>query len=340
MMRTPGIDVVVSTPPDTTGAIALQLSGASVTVTDGTGTAVFQVADARVHGLELHFAPGSQTHTITIERLSGVSEAYVTAISKLDLTPISGMQIISTGPITTGQEMDTPLTATMPGLTLPLSIPNSSPNGIILASFPGAPVAAQMIDSNGVSLATLSAGQIDGLSLTLDSGDYELTLLNTNTNINTLAAVSVSPAIQPFLPPAMMTEPAAVATQVDTSAPSAPNCTVQISESSINLRSGPGTGYSVLSYGFRGDVLTVGGTNSEDSWLLVGNAQGSAWMDKTLGSLDGVCDNLPIYNIPYREASAPSIIIQPSTGAGSNGSSAFGGEQHENDHGHEQEGDD
>ena len=126
---TPGIDVVVSTPPDTTGAIALQLSGASVTVTDSTGASVFQVADARVHGLELHFAPGSQTHTVTMERLPGVSEAYVTAISQLDLTPVTGMQIITTGPITTGQEMDTRLTVNMPGLTLPLSIPNSSPNG-------------------------------------------------------------------------------------------------------------------------------------------------------------------------------------------------------------------
>ena len=113
---TPGIDVVVSTPPDTTGAIALQLSGASVTVTDTTGASVFQVADARVHGLELHFAPGSQTHTVTMERLPGVSEAYVTAISQLDLTPVTGMQIITTGPIITGQEMDTRLTVNMPGL--------------------------------------------------------------------------------------------------------------------------------------------------------------------------------------------------------------------------------
>ena len=63
-------------------------------------------------------------------------------------------------------------------------------------------------------------------------------------------------------------------------------------------------------------------------------------MDKTLGSLDGVCDNLPTYNIPYRQASVPSIIIQPSTGAGNNGHSAFGGEQHENDQSHQQEGDD
>jgi hypothetical protein len=60
-------------------------------------------------------------------------------------------------------------------------------------------------------------------------------------------------------------------------------------------------------------------------------------MDKTLGSLVGSCDNLPVYNIPYREASAPTIIIQPAT-SGGNTSPVFGGEnQHEQHEGSEHE---
>jgi uncharacterized protein YraI len=322
---TPGIDVVISA-PGTNGAVALQLSGASVTVTDQAGKIVFQMADPRVHSLELHFAPNAQTHTVTIQRLPGVSEAYVTATSQLGLTPINGTQLITTGPLNIGQELDTRLTANTSGITVPLTIPKTSPDGAVTASFPGAPVTAQIVDSQGVSLAKLTAGQIDGMSMTLKSGDYGLTLLNTEPSINTVAAVSLVPGTEPALQEAVMTQPAPTETQAVISVPSTPDCTIQIAQSSINLRSGPGTGYSILNYGFRGDKLTVGGTNRRSSWLLVANAQGSAaWMDGNLGSLNGSCGKLPVYDIPYREASIPAIIIQPAPASGGGSSPVISG---------------
>lgn len=338
---TPGIDVVVSTPPGTTGAVVLQLNGASVKVTDSAGNPVFQMADPRAHSLELHFAPGSSPHTITIERLPGVAEAYVATTSQVDLTQPSGTQLITSGTINMGQELDTPLSASTPGATLPLTIPSDNPTGTVIASFPGTSATAQIVDSGGVSVASLQPSQIDGLSVTLNSGNYNMTLLNNDPSKSTLAAVSVVPDSLPSLPEAVMTSVAPAATQSSTVAQNLPACSAQVAVSSVNLRSGPGTGYSVLNYGFRGDVVTVGGTNPENSWLLVSNPQGSGWMDKTLGNLTGDCTRLQTYNIPYRAASAPQIIIQQpatinsnpfsggSTGSGSSNSGGGGGEPHD-----------
>ncbi len=339
---TPGIDVVVSTPPGTTGAVALQLSGVSVTVTDNAGNTVFQMADPRTHSLELHFAPNSAPHTITVERLPGIAEAYVTTSSQLDLTQPLGAQLISSGTVNLGQELDTQLSANTPGATLSLAIPTDTVTGKLIASFPGTSATAQIIDSSGVSIANLQPGQIDGLSLTLDSGNYDMTLLNNNLSNTTLAAVSVVADTATPLPTAIVMGDNSNTAQTSTVAQTVSNCTVQIASSSVNLRSGPGTGYSILNYGFRNDSLTVGGTNTEGTWLLVGNAQGSAWMDKTLGNLSGDCTNLQAYDIPYREASAPQIIIQPPANNGG-GSPVFGGSNggdHEDHEGGEHEGDD
>ncbi len=97
---------------------------------------------------------------------------------------------------------------------------------------------------------------------------------------------------------------------------------INIIKISINLRSGPGTGYSITGYGFRGDQLQVGGTNTDGSWLLVGTQDSSAWMSGSTGTLNGSCSNLAVYDIPYRDAPAPQVsIVTPNSG--------FGGGEHE-----------
>ncbi|HEX2905792.1 MAG TPA: hypothetical protein VHO69_02950, partial [Phototrophicaceae bacterium] len=72
---TPAIDVVITLPPDTTGTIALDFSGAAVRLTDANKNVVFKAADSRLHGLELNIAPNSNAHTLTVERLPGLAEA-------------------------------------------------------------------------------------------------------------------------------------------------------------------------------------------------------------------------------------------------------------------------
>jgi SH3-like domain-containing protein len=308
---TPGIDVTVSTPQGAAGAVSLQLSGASVTIQDGSGSRVFQVADKRVHGLELHFAPGAAPHTITVERLPGVQEAYVSIVSQAEMNLPIGMTQTAGPALAVGQEFDTTLSAATPNANLSVSIPANTV-GQLAATFPGSSASAAVLDQAGMSIATLDAAQIDGLSLTLDGGEYHISLTSRNSAAATVAGISLGSALVAALPSAVMSAPATT----DTVALAQPNCAIQIAQSSINLRSGPGTGYSILDYAYRAENLPVSGTNPEQNWLLVASSQGTgAWMDKGLGVLSGDCSQLQTYNIPYRAAPQAQIIVQAVPGS-------------------------
>ncbi len=346
---TPGIDVVITFPPDTTGAVALELSGAAVTVTDSAGNTVFLMADARVHALELHFAPNATPHTLSVVRLAGITEGYVKVTSQNDLTTDTGLVLIDGEMVAPGQELDTFLDATTPNSAVSVSLPTDGSTSTITASFPGAPVTAQLVDNAGVAVATVYAGSIDGLRLALDGGDYQMIMVNTNPNQHTLAAVSAVPSNPSTLPVAVATS-----TNTTTVAQTVPDqstgqaaasvgaCTLTIDVSSANLRSGPGTGYSILDYGFRNETYAVGGTNTEQNWLLIGLANGSAWVDRTLGTVSGGCNALTVYNIPLRMASSvPQIALQPASGSAYHDDDDDENESEEHEEGdHDDEGDD
>jgi uncharacterized protein YraI len=249
------------------------------------------------------------------------------------------MLLVSDGvePLGVQQSVDMPLTAAAPSFVSNFSIP-AGQSGTMKVSFPGAPVAAQVVDQAGTVVATLSGSGFDGLSLVIDGGNYQLTLLNTDPTRETLANMEIMPALPTSLEgllPAMASQPASA-------------CAVTVNTASVNLRSGPGTGYSVLDYGFRNDQLQVGGRNADGSWLVVGTLDGgSAWMSSETGSLNEDCSALTVYDIPYREAPEPQVVVvqQPPTyvvstaPAGSDGSvgtsSSFRGDDdddHEDEH--------
>ncbi len=304
---TPGIDLAITLAPGAAGALSLRLSGAAVTVKDSTGKQIFMTTDQRVHALELHFAPGVSAPTVTLERMPGVQEAYVSIVSQSDLTTPVGTTLTSNSALTLGQEFDAPLSASSPSATLSISIPAQT-QGNLTATFPGSLTTAQVLDNTGSPVATLDASQIDGLSLTLDGGEYQLSLLNTQPSAPTVAGISITSAQIAHLPAAVM---ATTVPSASVASATQPDCTIQINQSSINLRSGPGTGYSILGYAHRADNFLVGGTNVENSWLLVANSDGSGtWMSKELGVLNGNCAQLTIYDIPYREAQPPQIVVQ------------------------------
>jgi uncharacterized protein YraI len=329
---TPGVDVVVNLAPGTSGVVSLQVEQASVRVTDSSGVAVFQTADARVHALEFRFGPDSGTHTITIERLPGVTEAYARVVSQADLNDTGSGTLVTSNLLTDQQQADFPLTNITPSGTVDITIPNGLTETVTM-SFPGAPVTAQLVDTNGTAVASLYGSRIDGLSVALEGGDYELTMLNTNVAQNTVANVSVQPAEMAALATESSTTTVAAQTTTTTTAQNV-SCSVDIQVSSVNLRSGPGQGYSVSGYGFRGDQLLVGGTNTDGSWLLVGTENGSAWMIGNAGQLNNQCSNLTVYDIPYRDAPTPQIVVQET------GSFFQGSGEHENDGEHEYEEDD
>ena len=320
---TPGIDVVVSAPPGTSGVIGLEIAQASVVATDANGITVFEASDPRIHAIELRFLPDAGSHTVTIQRLPGMVNAYVRVVSQLDLTDLGPAQLVSTSGLNLQQEVDLPLSTTNPINQASVTIPAET-RATLIASIPGGAVQTQVRDAFGSPVATLYGGLFDGLALTLDTGTYNVVLQDQQPNAETLANVKLMPANPGPLSDIVLAsaESSQPGGTFDSQAAGAPNCTVGINASSINLRSGPGTGYTVLEYGFRGQELPVGGTDTSGSWFVVGTDTGSAWMSGTLGILHGACTGLPVYDIPYREAQQAQIIVQQPAGGSSGGIAA------------------
>ncbi len=348
---TPSVTANVSLPKDATGVVSLNLNNASVIVTDSAGKTVFQVADSRVHTIELSIVPNSGAQTIKVERLPGATQAAVTITALPELTSTGTAQFVDTASLTTNQEHALKLDASKPGGTVQLNIPANS-TGIVTSTYFGANVTSQLVDKSGAVVATSFGGAIDGLNLVLDSGDYGMTLVGNNLANTITAGVQVMPTAAANF--AVLQLPAATEAPVVVSAPTAlppetvvNTCNATVAGTSVNLRSGPGTGYNVLGYGYQNETYPVGGTNPEQNWIVIGLPSGSAWVSKGLVNIDGGCDNLSVFNIPLRSAQQAQIILQPANNDGSQSNSntfssnngSFGGEHHD-DHGGEHGGGD
>ena len=205
----------------------------------------------------------------------------------------------------------------------------------------GANVTSQLVDNNGSVLATSYGGVIDGLNMVLDGGSYGMTLVGNNLTNTITAGVQVMPAESSGL--VLLQLPAATEAPVVVSAATAlppaavaVACNATIAGTSVNLRSGPGTGYNVLGYGYQNESYPVGGTNPEQNWVVVGLPSGSAWVSKTLVNLDGSCDNLTVFNVALRNAQQAQITFQnDDNGGAQSNNNAFngnGGSSHDSDH--------
>ena len=325
-VASPAIDVVITLPPDSTGTISLDVALAAITVTDGNNAVVFSAADVRLHGLEFNIAPNSGTHTLTVERLPGVAEAYVSVVSLPEMTMNGVVNLIEGREVTFNQETALTLDSSSPGGTIAVNIPEETV-GVLTTTFPGAHARTQLIDSDGLVLAESVGGHIDGLTFVLDSGDYDFTVLGSDLADPVIVGVrAVSDEEGGFM--VIETPTNDQITTISTGS----DCTATITSSSANLRSGPGTGYSVLNYGYRGQTFVVGGQNPENNWLVVGTSDGgSAWVSKGIAQLQGGCDALTVFNIPLRDAAPAQIII---TSPGSNPSYEHE-DEHEDEHEHE-----
>jgi uncharacterized protein YraI len=313
---TPGIDVVITPSADTTGAVALEVNNVSVMVTDVVGNVVFQATDAHITGMSFQFAPNAGAHTLTIERLPGATQGFVRIVAQPEIMTSGETALVSGNALALEQEADFPLSGLVPSSTATISIPEDN-QGAITARFPGSPITAQLVNSeDGSIVATLTGSLIDGFSVTVNSGQYEMLLINNDASRETLANIRVNtPQESDFAVLVGATTDTNVVVS-DTAQPTASavdttsTCAITINTASINLRSGPGTGYSVNEYAFRNETYPVGGVSQEENWLLIGTEDGSAWMNSQLGNLSGDCNNLTVYDIPYRDATTPQVVIQ------------------------------
>ncbi len=333
---TPSITASVTLPPDSTGVVSLNFSMASVVVTDSSGKIAFQTADSRVHNVELSLSPNSGPHTIKVERLPGAMEAVVVINSLPDLTNTGQAQFIDSNTITLNQERALQLTPSAPGTNIDLSIPLNT-MGAITATFPGGTMASHFIDSEGRLVAISSGGGVDGLNMVLEGGSYALSLLGNNLTADLTAGVRVMSAPETAFP--ILQAPASNQVVANTNQTVVPACTATIINTSVNLRSGPGTGYSVLGYGYFNEIMPVGGTNPEQNWIVVGRDDGSSgWLAKDLTQLSGICSGLTVFNIPLRDAPPAQIIVQappPVTTGGSN--TSFSQHESDDEHGESEE---
>ncbi|HEX2622657.1 MAG TPA: hypothetical protein VHL11_21000 [Phototrophicaceae bacterium] len=332
---TPTIVAAINLPADTTGVISINFSQAAITLQNQAGDLVFRAADPRLHTVELSIAPNTGAHTLTIDRLPGVAEAYVSllALPELSATSPTTMQaqpqLVDHEVLALNQEHMLTLSPDVPGGQISLKIPDTT-IGLITATFPGASMTSQLVDSNGTVVAS-SLRDLDGFNFVIDSGDYQMTLLASDLTSDITAGVRIMPAeANGFV---VMQPPADVAA-ADTQTV---DCNATILPSSVNLRSGPGTGYSVLEYGYHNQTYPVGGTNPQQNWIVVGTDNASGWVSRNLAQLSGTCDQLTVYDIPLRQAKPAQIVIETiqepaASTASSNNNNSGGGSTNTGNH--------
>lgn len=299
---TPAVDVVITLPPDSTGTVSLNMAMVAVTLKDSSNAVVFLAADPRLHALELNIAPNSGTHTLTIERLPGTAEAYVTVVSLPSMTMSGQAMLVDSTALGLNQQLALTIDPSSPGGSATVAIPSDTV-GLITATFPGTSSTTQVIDSSGMVVAQSANGHVDGMNLVLDAGSYQFTLLSSALTSRAVVGLRAVRAEEGGFTVLKAPEsPAVVANP----------CNATITVSSSNLRSGPGTGYSVLGYGYRDETFAVGGINPSDSWVVIGTDDGSAWIARSNIKTEGTCDNLTVFNIPTRNAQPAPIVITTS----------------------------
>ncbi|MBZ0294579.1 MAG: hypothetical protein K8L99_18590 [Anaerolineae bacterium] len=321
---TPAIDMVITLPQDSTGTISLNLAQAAVTLTDANDAVVFHAADPRLHGLAFNITPNSGTHTLTVERLPGMAEAYVKVNSLPTMTLTGTVEPVTGSTLTLNQETALTLNTAHPDGSVAVNIPTAT-TGVISATFTGISANSQLVDRSGTMLAESIGGHIDGLSYVLDAGSYGFGILGSNLTDSVIADVRAVPADESGFTviDAPATNNAVRNIVVD--------CTATIIPSTEILRSGPGTGYTLVDYVYRGETFLVGGQNVDNSWIVVGTNRGAAWMPRDAAQMQGSCDALKVFDIPTSDAAPVQIITSPNTNRSdeANEHEAFEHEGHE-----------
>jgi hypothetical protein len=327
--NTPSVDIVVSGDNGAPGVVYIEMNGVHASLRDANGNELLSVIDKRITELAIQIAQGTAPQTLHLELLPGIEQAQlrITAQSALPIVNTRPQANADVQPVSSGEIIQNKV-ALAPAQTIPVSVSDTS--NLLSVEVPGSPATVQLTDDKGAVLMTSSTGkEITGLSVRLDKGSYSLSLASADLNNPSEALMTLSQA-----PVLTLTADNAQSGNSQQSAVLPQSCTATVNVSSMNLRSGPGTAYSVLGSVSQTTNLVVGGVNREGGWILVKGPNGTAWIAQSSATLNGGCGTLPKFDIPLRnyvpQAADPA---QPAQG-GNNGNS---GEHHEDEH-HENEG--
>ncbi len=326
----PSAEIVIMSNPDTTGVIALELRDASVTITNAEGDLIFEASSAKLSAIEFRFAPNVGEHTITMERLADVTEAYVRIQALPEMMTVATEALVTTDMLVMSTELQNnqafefPLDSNTSSRVIEINVPIGETQAIT-ATFLDAPVTVQLINrGEGSVLATLAGDAIDGIRFTVAEGNYQMMMFNNDIDQPTDANVTLtSPVESDFAESVLTTQIAMANAQIEVEAPpvaeTAPttvevveeSCTMTVNVTLGNVRSGPGTGYTVLDTVALNEVVPVGGVSSTSGWYLIQTASGATgWISYDLGTVTGSCDNLASYDTEYLTESASSVVAQ------------------------------
>jgi hypothetical protein len=292
----PSVTAEIALPKNTTGALVLDLSQASVTLTDSQGKVVFQEADARVRGVELSIAPNTDQHTLTVQKLPGAPAASVRIRSLAWLTDTRVNQQTVSDRVGLDQARTLPVTTQPAGVTTRISLPSGTP-GVVNLVYTGISGSLQVQDSAG-SLVARADRDIDGINLVLDPGEYSLTLQAAQIQTGATATLQVAGAAAKgfaLLNPPAAPEPVNQQQQPPPAQQTA-DCLATVVPQMARMRVGPGTDYQPIGIAGQGQSFLVTGVNPDASWLQVSTNLGDAWVSRDLMQVSGGCNNVPVYN--------------------------------------------
>ena len=130
-------------------------------------------------------------------------------------------------------------------------------------------------------------------------------------------ATSAHSATPTSPPPTTVATPTFTPQPSPTATSDAPLALVQ--SDTLNVRSGPGTGHSVVTAAKRADKLPVSGRNADGSWLEVTLPDGqSGWIAASLAQLNMPADQLAVARViptpPPAPTAAPAEVAKPTVG--------------------------
>lgn len=307
---TPAVDIVVTPSNGASGVIYVEMDGVRLSIRNSSNVEVLSLIDNRVAAVAIQLAEGAKPHTLHLERLPGVQTGRAQIVPQ---TALPAVAVASTGaPVTSLAAPSAGKVAVTPASTIPVVV-NDQANMVTL-QFPPQVATMQLVDGAGTVVLTSQVGQeVSGLSLRLAAGQYTLNLANQDLTAKSEVVVALSTGPAMMLPAAAATPEPSPTAQAQ-SGGNVAACMATITSESVNVRSGPGTAYSVLGFTTQGNVLPVGGVNREGGWLLVQSGAGAGWISSTVADLSGNCQGLTVYDIPVRNANteAPGINQQPS----------------------------
>lgn len=191
------------------------------------------------------------------------------------------------------------LSATTPPQVYLFNTVQTSASTLTIKSEPANfPFTAEVRDAAGTLIAIFS-GLIDGGALTFAPGDslYEVSVSAPDAG-ETSGAVLLS-----LLPTTPRPEPTIAAV-------TSTGCTVSPNSGSVNVRTGPGTNYDVISSFIPGSTLNVIGTSADASWYAVNLNGQQAWVAASVTFLSAACRALSTLDAP--PSPTPTITFTPS----------------------------